>query len=150
MQRKPVRRAEDKAIPWGYSSNPNGDLGGAALPPDPAGTDAQRTTRAVEQLVRITAPGVYEKFTAFNLAAAGNSVYITTEEAPVSMLTVQVFTGTVDIVFGSQGADPSVPTWRIGAIGVPVNIPLTTRPRDLTIFANGGAATGTMLLHSPT
>lgn len=128
-----------------------GAAGGAPLPPAPVGTPADRLLAAIEDLDRKVAAKGYEKWVPVSLAAIGDTDYITTEENPVTMLTIQVFTGGVVGVFSDQrGAPvPPVPYFSLGVVGVPVHFPLTTKGRELTLWATAATTTASVWLHSP-
>ncbi len=130
-----------------------GHAGGAPIPPGPQGTEVQRIMRASEKAAERQAPPPYEQWRPITLANVGDRAYMETEEGIVKMITVQVFTGTLDIWKGDLrgGPAPGIPYWRIGAIGVPVHIPLVTKSeREFTFFANQAGTTASVLLHSPT
>ena len=129
---------------WGAGS-------GAPLPPAPIGPPADRLLAAIEDMDRKIAASGYEKWFPVSLAAVGDTQFLTTEEQPITMLTIQVFTGGVVGVFSDQqGAPvPPVPYFSLGVVGVPVHIPLTTKPRDLTLWATAINTTASVWLHSP-
>ena len=124
-------------MPWGY-----GDSTGAPLPPVPPGTPADRLLSALENLSKKVAPPLgggtpYEKWEPVTLAAVGDSFFYTTNENPVTMLTIQVFVGEVKIsLYDGRGQpSPPIPYWKIGVVGVPVHIPLGTKAREITLWA---------------
>lgn len=133
-------------MPPGY-----GAAGGAPLPPEPPGTPEDRLLRAIEDLDAKVAANGYEKWVPVSLATSGQSQYITTEENPVTMLTVQVFTGSVSIVLSDQTgqAAPSIPYFSFAVVGVPVHIPMGTKKREVTVFATANNTTASVWLHSP-
>lgn len=83
----------------------------------------------------------------FTFTGANQSAFYDSQGQPISMVTVQVFTGTVDFYFGDYRGQPAggTPHFRLGVVGLPVNIPLPKGDFKLTAIANGGAATGCLI-----
>ena len=115
----------------------------------------QRAARSLEALERRLAPGrrPIEIWRPILLVNTGDQIPIELDADQIpTMLTVQVFTGVLDIVFGMQSGanDPPTPYFQIGVIGVPVHIPLAPRQaRSFTFWANVGPARASVLFHSP-
>lgn len=124
---------------------------GAPLPPEPIAAPADRLLAAIEDLDRKVAANGYEKWVPVTLPLVNNTAFITTEENPVTMCTIQVFAGEVVGVFSDQQGQPipPVPYFDLAVVGVPVHIPLTTKARELTLWAKVAPATASVWLHSP-
>lgn len=138
-------------MPYGF-----GGSVGAPLPPEPPGTPADRLLNALENLSKKVAPPLsggtpYEKFEPVTLDTSGDTFFYTTNGNPVTMLTIQVFSGSVAIcLYDGQGQPtPPIPYWSLGVIGVPVHIPLGTKDREVTVWATSNNTTLSFYLHSP-
>jgi len=138
-------------MPYGYGSS-----AGAPLPPLPPGTAADRLLNAIENLSSKVAPPLsggtpYEKWEPVTLTNIGDTFYYTTNDNPVTTLTIQVFAGEVAIaLFDGRGQpQPPIPYWDLAAIGVPVHIPLGTKAREVTLWAVAANTKASFYLHSP-
>lgn len=133
-------------MPTGYGVG----SGQAPLPPLPTGDPLLRIAAAVEAIQRRYAIPERRIRKSINLAAAGNSDFLDTQQVAVRMLTVQVYTGTLDIWLQDQrgSSDTGNPDFSIGVLGVPVHIPLATMSYQVTFFANGGACTAAVQMNT--
>jgi hypothetical protein len=95
-------------------------------------------------------PG-FEKWLPVTLVNIGDSAFLDTQESPITMLTIQVFTGELSIVLSDQRGQalPPIPYFDLGVIGVPVHIPLGTATRQITVFAVQANTTASVYAHSP-
>ncbi len=130
---------------WGVGSEQ------APLPPEPVGDLMGRLVAAVEAIRdRFVIPE--RRFRkSITLTAAGASDFLDTEKSPIRMLTVQVYTGILDIWLQDQrgGSALGNPDFSVPVLGVPVHIPLATMPYQITFFANGGACTACVNATTP-
>jgi hypothetical protein len=138
-------------MPFGFGGSP-----GAPIPPEPRGDVTDRLLRAIENLSSKVAPPLsggygFELWQPITLPAIGNTVVITSQNDSVTMLTVQVFAGEVAIMLGDFGGSsiPPVPFADLAVVGVPVHIPLGTRPREVTFWAKAANTSLSAYLHSP-
>lgn len=138
-------------MPQGYGSS-----AGAPLPPLPPGDPSQRLLNAIENLSAKVAPPLsggpgFAAWRPVALPAIGDTFFFDTEGRPITMLTIQVFTGEVAIaLFDGQGqAQPPIPYFDLAVVGVPVHIPLTTGPYQITLWAVQVNTTASFYAHSP-
>lgn len=138
-------------MPFGFGSS-----AGAPLPPRPPGDPSQRLLNAIENMSAKLAPPLsggpgYAAWRPVSLPVIGNTFFFDTEGQPITMLTVQVFAGEVAIgLFDGRGQpQPSIPYFDLAVIGVPVHIPLTTGPYQITLWAVQANTTASFYVHSP-
>lgn len=138
-------------MPQGY-----GGATGAPLPPAPPGTPADRLLNAIENLSGKVAPPLsggpgFQAWRPVSLTNIGDTFFFDCQNNPITMLTIQVFTGEVKIVLSDQQGQPvpAIPYWDLGVIGVPVHIPLTTGSYQITLFAVAANTTASFYAHSP-
>jgi|ERR1051326_827060 hypothetical protein len=122
----------------------------AALPPPPPGNLMERLTKAMEALASRYVLPYTLRTTRLNFAADGDTRLLDSQTNDITTVTVQVFSGTVQFLFGQfeGGATVDIPDFELSAIGAPINIPVPTHPFKLTAIAKGGAAKAVAHMHS--